>query len=37
MFKVLVDYPTFEEELTIAETTTSGDLTRLEDVFPHLA
>src|SRR4051812_37240515 len=25
MFKVNVDYPTFEEELTIAETTTSGE------------
>tara|TARA_B100000029_G_scaffold288313_1_gene282126 strand:+ start:620 stop:1648 length:1029 start_codon:yes stop_codon:yes gene_type:complete len=34
MFRILVDYPTFEEELQIAETTTSGDrpeLTRLLD------
>src|SRR5436305_9130554 len=26
MFKVLVDYPSYEEELTIAESTTAGDL-----------
>jgi MoxR-like ATPase len=26
MFKILVDYPSFEEELTIAETTTAGEL-----------
>ncbi|HJT75726.1 MAG TPA: MoxR family ATPase, partial [Gemmataceae bacterium] len=26
MFKILVDYPSFEEELTIAESTTAGDL-----------
>jgi MoxR-like ATPase len=26
MFKILVDYPSYEEELTIAETTTGGDL-----------
>ncbi len=25
MFKILVDYPTFEEELTIAESTTTGE------------
>ena len=30
MFKILVDYPSFEEELAIAETTTSGDLPTLE-------
>jgi MoxR-like ATPase len=30
MFKILVDYPTYEEELVIAESTTSGDLPRLE-------
>jgi MoxR-like ATPase len=30
MFKILVDYPSFEEELTIAETTTSGDLPKLD-------
>jgi MoxR-like ATPase len=33
MFKVNVDYPTFEEELTIAETTTSGDPARIEPVL----
>jgi MoxR-like ATPase len=33
MFKVLVDYPTFEEELIIAETTTSGDMARIEPVL----
>jgi MoxR-like ATPase len=33
MFKVLVDYPTYEEELAIAETTTSGDLPRLEPLL----
>jgi MoxR-like ATPase len=33
MFKVLVDYPTFEEELTIAEMTTSGDLPKIEAVL----
>jgi MoxR-like ATPase len=29
MFKVLIDYPSFDEELTIAETTTAGDLPEL--------
>jgi MoxR-like ATPase len=33
MFKILVDYPSFEEELAIAETTTSGDLPRLSAVL----
>jgi MoxR-like ATPase len=33
MFKVNVDYPTFEEELTIAETTTSGDPAKIEAVL----
>ena len=33
MFKVLVDYPTFEEELTIAEMTTSADLPKIEPVL----
>lgn len=33
MFKILVDYPTFEEELTIAETTTSTDAPQLEPVL----
>jgi MoxR-like ATPase len=30
MFKILVDYPSFEEELAIAESTTAGDLPRVE-------
>jgi MoxR-like ATPase len=33
MFKVLVDYPTYEEELTIAETTTSTDPPKLEPLL----
>jgi MoxR-like ATPase len=33
MFKVNVDYPTFEEELTIAETTTSSDPAKIEPVL----
>lgn len=33
MFKINVDYPSFEEELTIAETTTSTDLATLEPVL----
>jgi MoxR-like ATPase len=33
MFKILVDYPSYEEELTIAESTTSGDLPTLEPVL----
>ena len=33
MFKILVDYPTFDEELTIAEMTTSGDLAKIEPVL----
>ncbi len=33
MFKINVDYPTFEEELTIAEMTTSGDLAKIEPVL----
>jgi MoxR-like ATPase len=33
MFKVNVDYPTFDEELTIAEMTTSGDLAKIEPVL----
>jgi MoxR-like ATPase len=33
MFKILVDYPNFEEELQIAETTTSGDLPKLTGVL----
>src|SRR6059058_3113304 len=33
MFKIIVDYPTFEEELTITETTTTGDLPALDAVM----
>jgi MoxR-like ATPase len=33
MFKILVDYPSYEEELTIAETTTSGEMPRLNAVL----
>jgi MoxR-like ATPase len=33
MFKVIVDYPSYEEEVRIAETTTSGELPRLEPVL----
>lgn len=33
MFKILVDYPTFEEELTIAETTTTGTPAKLEPLL----
>jgi MoxR-like ATPase len=33
MFKVIVDYPSYEEEIQIAETTTSGELPKLEPVL----
>jgi MoxR-like ATPase len=33
MFKIIVDYPSYEEELQIAETTTSGDLPKLTAVI----
>src|SRR5579864_4691850 len=33
MFKILVDYPSFEEELTIAETTTAGELPKIAAVM----
>jgi MoxR-like ATPase len=33
MFKIQVDYPSFEEELQIAETTTGGDLPVLEPLL----
>src|SRR5262245_22440651 len=33
MFRILVDYPTYEEELAIAETTTSGDPPQLEPLL----
>jgi MoxR-like ATPase len=33
MFKVIVDYPSYEEEIQIAETTTSGDPPKLEAVL----
>src|SRR5438309_124116 len=37
MFKILVDYPSFEEELTIAETTTAGDLPKIAAVLDRAA
>jgi MoxR-like ATPase len=37
MFKILVDYPSFDEELTIAETTTAGDLPTLEPILERNA
>jgi MoxR-like ATPase len=37
MFKILVDYPSFEEELTIAETTTTGEPPRLEALLDRNA
>src|SRR5215471_16093928 len=33
MFKVIVDYPSYEEEVQIAETTTSGEMPKLESVL----
>src|SRR5262249_44464471 len=33
MFKIIVDYPSYEEELQIAETTTTGELPKLEPVI----
>jgi MoxR-like ATPase len=33
MFKVIVDYPSYEEEILIAETTTSGEPPKLEPVL----
>ena len=33
MFKIVVDYPTFEEELAIAENTTGGELPTLQPVL----
>ena len=33
MFKILVDYPSFDEELAIAETTTGGDLPTLGPIL----
>jgi MoxR-like ATPase len=33
MFKILVDYPSFEEELAIAESTTAGDLPKVNPVL----
>jgi MoxR-like ATPase len=37
MFKILVDYPSFEEELAIAETTTTGELPLLEPLLDREA
>ncbi|MDA1214425.1 MAG: MoxR family ATPase [Planctomycetota bacterium] len=33
MFRILVDYPSFEDELTIAERTTSGELPQLQPLL----
>jgi MoxR-like ATPase len=33
MFKILVDYPSYEEELAIAESTTSGEMPKLNAVL----
>jgi MoxR-like ATPase len=33
MFKVIIDYPSLEEEITIAESTTAGDLPKIEPVL----
>jgi MoxR-like ATPase len=37
MFKILIDYPSYEEELTIAETTTADDLPKLEPLLDKAA
>jgi MoxR-like ATPase len=37
MFKILIDYPSYEEELTIAETTTAEDLPQLEPLLDKSA
>ncbi len=33
MFRILVDYPSYEDELKVAETTTSGELPRLQPII----
>ena len=33
MFRILVDYPSYEDELRVAETTTMGDLPRLQPIL----
>ena len=33
MFRILVDYPSYEDELKVAETTTMGDLPRLQPIL----
>ncbi|HLQ46640.1 MAG TPA: AAA family ATPase, partial [Planctomycetaceae bacterium] len=33
MFRILVDYPSYEDELRIAETTTSGDAVKLHSIL----
>ncbi len=33
MFKILVDYPSYEEEIAIVETTTGGDMPKLEPLL----
>ncbi|MFM9962762.1 MAG: AAA family ATPase [Planctomycetaceae bacterium] len=33
MFRILVDYPSYEDELKVAETTTSGELPKLQPII----
>lgn len=33
MFRILVDYPSYEDELKVAETTTSGELPKLQPIL----
>ena len=37
MLKILVDYPSYEEEIAIAETTTTGELPQLAPLLDHSA
>ena len=37
MFKVIIDYPTFDEEISIAETTTTNDAVKLEPILDREA
>ncbi|TXT19508.1 MAG: MoxR-like ATPase [Planctomycetota bacterium] len=37
MFRILVDYPSYEDELKVAETTTSGELPRLQPILDRAA
>jgi MoxR-like ATPase len=33
MFRILIDYPSYEDELKVAETTTSGELPKLQPIL----